>query len=98
MPSDDKGGPHFVAVEESSMRRLVVALTVLALALSLVACGGGEPAAETAAPATGAADADAAAAGGAATTLPEIANRSENETDTFAPFPTGSTIPPDLMY
>jgi hypothetical protein len=42
MPSDDKGGPHFVAVEDCSMRRLVVALTVLALALSLVACGGGE--------------------------------------------------------
>lgn len=98
MPSDDKGGPHFVAVEESSMRRLVVALTVLALALSLVACGGGEPAAETAAPATDAADAGAAPAGGAATTLPEIANRSENETTTFAPFPTGNTIPPDLMY
>jgi hypothetical protein len=99
MPSDDKGGPHFVAVEESSMRRLVAALTVLVLALSLAACGGGggaEPAAT--APSTAAPAAAAAGAAGAATTLPELTDRSANESSTFAPFPTGSTIPPDLMY
>jgi hypothetical protein len=98
MPSDDKGGPHFVAVEESSMRRLVAALIVPALAFSLVACSGGDAAQPaTPAPANSAAGA-AAAAAGAATTLPAIGNRSENETTTFVPFPTGSTVPPDLMY
>jgi hypothetical protein len=97
MPSDDKGGPHFVAVEESSMRRLVAALTVLMLALSLAACGGGG-AAETATPPAADAGAGAAAAGGAATTLPQVTDRSANESSTFVPFPTGSAIPPDLMY
>jgi hypothetical protein len=97
MPSDDKGGPHFVAVEDCSMRRLVAALTVLTLALSLVACGGGGGTAETAAPAP-AAQGAAAPAGGTSTTLPELMDRSANESSTFAPFPTGSTIPPDLMY
>jgi uncharacterized lipoprotein YehR (DUF1307 family) len=78
------------------MRRLVAVLIAPALVLSLAACGGGE-AAQPATPTPGAA-APAAAAAGAATTLPEIANRSENETATFTAFPTGSNVPPDLMY
>jgi hypothetical protein len=79
------------------MRRLVVALSVLALALSLAACGGGGGTAETAAP-TPAAEGAAAPPAGSSTTLPELMDRSANESSTFAPFPTGSTIPPDLMY
>lgn len=78
------------------MRRLVAAIVALAVALSLAGCGGGgsapPPATSTAAPA-----ADAAPAAGSSTSLlPPVENRSENETTTFSPFPTGDSVPADL--
>jgi thioredoxin-related protein len=75
------------------MRRLVVAIFVAVVALSLGGCGGGsQPAATpaaTPAAAPAAAPAPAAAAAG-------IANRSENETETFVPFPDKAFVPADL--
>jgi hypothetical protein len=82
-------------VEESSMRRLVVALIVAALALTLAGCGGGGTEASTSA-APAAAPATATAAGSSTAALPIIDNKSENETTTFEPFPTGATVPADL--
>ena len=81
------------------MRRLVVAVFVVGVALSLVGCGGSS---DTSTPASSSTAAPAAAAPaattqtglkGAPTTLPEIGNRSENETTTFAPFPNDATVP-----
>jgi hypothetical protein len=76
------------------MRRLVAAIVVLSLALALTGCGGGgaEPTSSTAAPASATSN-----AGGSGTTmLPDIANRSANETSTFLPFPKGASVPADL--
>lgn len=76
------------------MRRLVAAIVVLAVALSLAGCGGGStpPATSTAAPTVAA----PVAAPGSSSSLPPVNDRSVNETTTFAPFPTGDTIPADL--
>ncbi|MDR3687001.1 MAG: hypothetical protein P4L93_08615 [Coriobacteriia bacterium] len=80
------------------MRRLVVAVFVVGVALSLVGCGGSSDTSTPASSSTAAPVAAAPAAGqtglkGAPTTLPDIVNRSENETTTFAPFPTGENVP-----
>jgi hypothetical protein len=75
--------------------RLVVALVVLGIALSLAGCSSGTD--SSASTSTTAAPAAApVAVGGSATTLPSIVNRSANDTDTFLPFPTGDTVPPEL--
>lgn len=76
------------------MRRLVVAVITLSLALTLTGCGGGgaETSTTTAAP-----TATTAGVGGSSTTaLPAIADRSQNESSTFTPFPTGASVPADL--
>lgn len=79
------------------MRRLVVAVVAVVIALSLAGCGGSStpPASSTAAPAAAPAPAPAAPAGtaGAPTTLPDLADRSVNETTTFAPFPSNANVP-----
>ncbi len=75
------------------MRRLVVALIIAMLALTLVGCGGGGE--EAAAPAEPAAAAPAAAPP-ASTVGQEITGISDNEPDIFAPFPTGSSIATDV--
>jgi hypothetical protein len=96
MPSRDKPGRTFAAVEEAAMRRLVVALVaalvVLGLILGLTGCGGGA----TATPSTSTPAAAPVAVGGSSSTLPAIVNRSANETDTFIAFPTGDDVPADL--
>jgi PBP1b-binding outer membrane lipoprotein LpoB len=74
------------------MRRLVVAIAVVALVLVLAGCSGGSssssaPASSSAAP---------VAVGVPAAVLPDIVNRSANNTDTFVPFPTGDAVPPEL--
>lgn len=77
------------------MRRLVVAAFVAVLALSLAGCGGSEtpPASSSsAAPAA----APAAAPSGSSSTLPDIVDKSQNETTTFSPFPDDATVPPEL--
>jgi len=74
------------------MRRLVVALIIALLALTLVGCGGGEE--EPAAPADPAAA--PAAAPPVSTVGQEITGISDNEPDVFAPFPTGSSIATDV--
>jgi hypothetical protein len=80
------------------MRRLVVALAVVGLAISLTGCAGGGTAASSSTAAPAAAPAAApVAVGGSASTLPAIQNRSANDTDTFVPFPTGDTVPADLQ-
>ena len=75
------------------MRRLVVAAIVVGLVLAVAGCSSSS----SSAPAT---TSDAAApvpvVAGSSTTLPPLDNRSENETTTFAPFPTGSTVPSDV--
>jgi hypothetical protein len=78
------------------MRRLVVAFFALALVLIVAGCGGGG--ADTKATTTTTAPAAGAAAGGSSTTLPDIADRSANESSTFVAFPTSDDVPPDLMY
>ena len=75
------------------MRRLVVAAIVVGLVLAMTGCSSSSSSTPAAAP-TAAAPVPVAA--GSSTTLPTIANRSENETTTFAPFPTGSTVPTDV--
>lgn len=82
------------------MRRLVVAAVAVVVALSLAGCGGSStsstpPSTSTAAPAPAAAPVAAPVAGakGAASTLPDLVDRSENETTTFAPFPTNANVP-----
>jgi hypothetical protein len=72
---------------------------VVGVALSLVGCSGSSSAStpastSTAAPAAAApAAATPAGAKGALTTLPDINDRSQNETTTFAIFPTGDSVP-----
>ena len=82
------------------MRRLVVAVFVVFVALSLAGCGGGGSEASSSTPAsTSTAAAPAAAPAGtvgAPTTLPDIADRSVNETTTFAPFPDNASVPAEL--
>jgi hypothetical protein len=78
------------------MRRLVVAFIVAALALTLTGCGGSSDTAASSSAAPAAAPADAPAAGSSTAGLPDIANKSENATATFEPFPTGATVPADL--
>jgi ABC-type glycerol-3-phosphate transport system substrate-binding protein len=80
------------------MRRLVVAIFVVAVVFALAGCGGGGSSSSASTSAAPAASTGAAApvAVGAQATLPELANRSENETTTFAPFPSGPTVPADL--
>jgi hypothetical protein len=79
------------------MRRLVAALIVVAFALSLTGCGGGGTAASTSTePAATTAAASTTTGGSSTTLLPGDINRSENETTTFAPFPTGENVPADL--
>jgi hypothetical protein len=73
------------------MRRLVVAITVALVALSLAGCGGGGETAETPAAETPAA-APAPAPTGADITNP-IADRSAEESNTLEPFPLGEGIP-----
>lgn len=74
------------------MRRLVVALIIAMLSLTLVGCGGGGE--EAAAPAE--TPAAAPAAPPASTVGQEITGISKNEDDIFAPFPTGSSIATDV--
>lgn len=81
------------------MRRLVVALFALVLVLATAGCGGGgEETAQTGSASTGAAAAPAGGGGSSTSTLPDLANGSENETTTFAPFPTTEDIPTDVVY
>ena len=75
------------------MRRLVVAAIVVGLVLAMTGCSSSSSSTPAAAP-TAAAPVPVAA--GSSTTLPTMENRSENETTTFAPFPTGSTVPTDV--
>jgi hypothetical protein len=79
------------------MRILVVAVVAVGVALSLAGCGGSStPPATTTAPAPAPAAAPAAApagTAGAATTLPDLDDRSINETTTFAPFPNNANVP-----
>lgn len=75
------------------MRRLVVALIIAMLALTLIGCGGGGE--EAAAPAATPAPAPAAAPP-VSTVGQEITGISENEGDIFTPFPTGSSIATDV--
>jgi predicted small lipoprotein YifL len=73
------------------MRRLVVALFVVALVFTLVGCGGGDKAAAPAeAPA---ADAAAPAAAPAEPAQPAL---SDNEPPIFEPFPSGSAVPTEV--
>jgi hypothetical protein len=76
------------------MRKTVSVLIVAALALALAGCGGGN-AAQTTAPAPGAA-APAAPPAAAAPAGAVIADRSANVTSTFEPFPQGAFVPADL--
>lgn len=80
------------------MRRPVVALFVAMFVLSLAGCGGSDSGGSTSATSTATPAPAAVPAAGGSTTggLPAIPNKSENETTTFAPFPTGSTVPTDL--
>lgn len=78
------------------MRRLVVAVFAAVIVLCLAGCGGGTSSStETTATATPAPAAAAPAPGtaGASTTLPDLTDRSANETETFTPFPTGADVP-----
>ena len=74
------------------MRRLVVAAIVVGLVLAMTGCSSSSSSSAPAAAPAGAA-APVPVAAGSSTTLPTVENRSENETTTFAPFPTGSTVP-----
>lgn len=77
------------------MRRLVVAVVAVVIALSLAGCGGSNeptPPTTTTAPAAAPAAAPAGTAA-AATTLPDLDDRSVNETTTFAPFPSNANVP-----
>lgn len=77
------------------MRRLVVALIVVCMSISLVACGGG---AEEPPPAPeGEAAEPAPAAPPAAANPNPIADRSAEESNTFEPFPTGEDIPESVV-
>jgi hypothetical protein len=80
------------------MRRLVVAVIAVLAALSLVGCGGSStpPATTTTAPAAPAVVAKPAGTAGAPTTLPDLSDRSVNETTTFAPFPANANVPEEL--
>ena len=79
------------------MRRLVVATLIVALALTLAACGGGGNAQQTpTAPEGGAAPVAPAPVVSTASTI----KLSDEVTDTFVPFPTQvdtTTIPPELQ-
>jgi len=79
------------------MRRLVVALLVAFLALSVTGCGGGGGGEEAAAPADAAAPAAPAApaASGEAVQDP-LADRSVTEPAVFEPFPQGEFVPKDV--
>ena len=81
------------------MRRLVVAIVAALLmagaVVALAGCGSSSTPTPAAAPTAGAPAAVPVAAG-SSTTLPTINDRSENETTTFEPFPTGSTVPTDV--
>jgi hypothetical protein len=80
------------------MRRIVVAVFAFVLVLIVAGCGGGGAQTQNQ-PATTTATAGAAGAAGSSTTnLPEIGDRSANESSTFVAFPTGENVPPDLMY
>ena len=78
------------------MRRLLVAALLVVTVLALAGCSSGSS--NTAAPTTPPPTASAAApvAAGAPGVLPELADRSVNETATFVPFPTTSGIPDAL--
>ena len=76
------------------MRRPVVAALVVGLALAMAGCSSSSSSSAPAAAPTAVAPVPVAA--GSSTTLPTMGNRSENETTTFAPFPTGSTVPSDV--
>ncbi|HEY5541118.1 MAG TPA: hypothetical protein VIL41_06670 [Coriobacteriia bacterium] len=74
------------------MRRLVVAVIAVVLALCLAGCGG-SPAATPPAASTAAPVAAPVAAGAGGAPLPDLTDRSVNETTTFSPFPTGTDVP-----
>ena len=80
----------------STMRRLVVAAVVVGLALAVTGCSSSSSdSSASTAPAAAPAAAPVPVAAGAST-LPNVANRSENETTTFEPFPANGDIPADL--
>jgi len=75
------------------MRRVVAALIVVVLALSLAGCSSGASSSSSSAPAsTTAAPVNVSAAAAAAT----VADRSANTSDTFVAFPTGANVPAAL--
>lgn len=79
------------------MRRLVVALLVAFLALSVTGCGGGGGGEEAAAPTDAAAPAAPAAPAVSGEAVQEpIADRSAKEGAVFVPFPTGDFVPKDV--
>jgi hypothetical protein len=78
------------------MRKAVVVFIAAVMVLALAGCGGSKPATTTSTTAAPAAPAAAPEQPAVPGQVAKIVDKSENETTTFEPFPTGPALPADV--